>query len=523
MGIFDWLKKNKDIHNDNGLNELYYDNGKGTIEEKFNKKNGKIDGVRKSYHRSGRLRNITEYKDGLKDGIFTTFYDWDGEVPTLERKYVKGEMIEEINHHKKKNQLFPKKKTTNNPIEDILKPKNKITSKNDPLKKGLRVHEDQLEDKRNLLIKLGIEIIENGNNIKDEISGKKFYLNNIELSFYYHLKNLSNKNLSYGLNNEESKNFKIVNDLFKEYKEGYEIFNNPFSQYLFNGITNDVNTITPDEIQTYLNENNTSKSDLESVELMSEGNFKDGNIDEQRKDVKRNDSDNKELRVNEDQLEDVGDITNHKGIPFTGIMFWEDEWGDLEGECEMVNGLKNGTFKEYCTEEGFIEEETNYKNDIKDGPYKSYYENKLVEEGNYVNDKRNGISTCYYENGKTESTVNYINDKRDGVFTSYHENGKIESTQTFSEGNPLDDVVKHFDEEGRLSGEDNYKNGKSQWKKNYFKDGSLEKEDYYTDERTRRILYYHENGTIKIESIIKDKVLVSKQWYDDKGNKIDGP
>lgn len=127
MGIFDFIKKNKNIINNNGLNELYYDKGKGPIEEIFNKKGGKIDGVRKSFYRSGRLRNITEYKDGLKHGIFKTVNDFDEEYPVIERKYVMGEMVKEKNHYlDAKKRREKERKWVNHTSEDapLLTPKN---------------------------------------------------------------------------------------------------------------------------------------------------------------------------------------------------------------------------------------------------------------------------------------------------------------------------------------------------------------------------------------------------------------
>lgn len=39
MGIFDLLRKNKNIQNDDGYNETYYNNGRGAIRESFYKKN----------------------------------------------------------------------------------------------------------------------------------------------------------------------------------------------------------------------------------------------------------------------------------------------------------------------------------------------------------------------------------------------------------------------------------------------------------------------------------------------------
>ena len=59
MGIFDFLKRSKNIENDNGLNETYYDNGRGNINNIFYKKNGDYHG-----------KNITYNKDGTKESEF---------------------------------------------------------------------------------------------------------------------------------------------------------------------------------------------------------------------------------------------------------------------------------------------------------------------------------------------------------------------------------------------------------------------------------------------------------------------
>ena len=78
MGLFDFLKKNKNIENDNGLNETYYDNGKGVLFEKFYKKNGKLDGLYEFYDVciiSGHhhLSRIGKFKNGQKDGVWKEY------------------------------------------------------------------------------------------------------------------------------------------------------------------------------------------------------------------------------------------------------------------------------------------------------------------------------------------------------------------------------------------------------------------------------------------------------------------
>lgn len=63
MGVFDLFRKNKNIITDNGLNKIYYDNGKGFIKEQFVKTNGVIDGEFISYERNGTYQK-KQYKNG---------------------------------------------------------------------------------------------------------------------------------------------------------------------------------------------------------------------------------------------------------------------------------------------------------------------------------------------------------------------------------------------------------------------------------------------------------------------------
>ena len=64
MGLFDFFKRNKNIITDNGLNKIYYDNGKGAIEEEFSKINGVLNGEYIKYNINGPYE-LKTYKDGV--------------------------------------------------------------------------------------------------------------------------------------------------------------------------------------------------------------------------------------------------------------------------------------------------------------------------------------------------------------------------------------------------------------------------------------------------------------------------
>ena len=70
MGIFDFFKKNKNIENDNGYNEIYKDfnDGSGTLKVISHKKNGKANGIVKTYLKNGILNSE----------LFIYFYLYDG-------------------------------------------------------------------------------------------------------------------------------------------------------------------------------------------------------------------------------------------------------------------------------------------------------------------------------------------------------------------------------------------------------------------------------------------------------------
>ena len=64
MGLFDFLKSNKNIITDNGTNYIYYDDGKGSIKEKFSKINGVLNGDYIKYNCDGTFI-IKTYKNGV--------------------------------------------------------------------------------------------------------------------------------------------------------------------------------------------------------------------------------------------------------------------------------------------------------------------------------------------------------------------------------------------------------------------------------------------------------------------------
>ena len=74
MGIFDFLKS-KNIKNDNGLNEIYYNYGRGAIKGIFFLKNGKMEGIGKEYYESGQLKNEVNWSNGKLEGVCKIYFE----------------------------------------------------------------------------------------------------------------------------------------------------------------------------------------------------------------------------------------------------------------------------------------------------------------------------------------------------------------------------------------------------------------------------------------------------------------
>lgn len=80
MGLFDFFKKNKNISNDNGLNEEYFN---GNLRKRFHMKNGLLHGLYQYFVKGNILYEIT-YADDIE--VSYKFYDNEGWV----KKTIKG-------------------------------------------------------------------------------------------------------------------------------------------------------------------------------------------------------------------------------------------------------------------------------------------------------------------------------------------------------------------------------------------------------------------------------------------------
>lgn len=82
---------------------------------------------------------------------------------------------------------------------------------------------------------------------------------------------------------------------------------------------------------------------------------------------------------------------------------------------------------------GKAAEETMYKNDLKNGPYKKYAENgNIIEESNYKNDQFDGLAVFRDpEDGTVISKGKFVNGKKIGIW-QFFEKGKLVKEENMS-------------------------------------------------------------------------------------------
>lgn len=180
---------------------------------------------------------------------------------------------------------------------------------------------------------------------------------------------------------------------------------------------------------------------------------------------------------------------------------------------------RNGVTKIY-TPEGYLYLEISYKNGLKDGMTKCYFENtKIVDwKQNYTKNKLNGISRSYFKNGNLRVTETFVNGVKEGIEGTYNQEGFLEYSEMFKNNAKNGKSIKFYPN-GQIEKEAYFKNGKQDGEtKWYYDTGELKLVAYWKNDKCdgERITY-HKNGQIKAISTYKNGSCISDeyQYYED--------
>ncbi|UMB61512.1 toxin-antitoxin system YwqK family antitoxin [Lutibacter sp. A80] len=116
--------------------------------------------------------------------------------------------------------------------------------------------------------------------------------------------------------------------------------------------------------------------------------------------------------------------------------------GILESTGTMEGKSRIGTWRYYYPDGKTLMIEENYKNNVLDGLYKSYYKNgKTNEILNYSSGKLNGNIKRYSDSGILLDDLNYIDGKLNGIAKYYTINGELLSKGHYKDDEKIGEWV----------------------------------------------------------------------------------
>ena len=140
------------------------------------------------------------------------------------------------------------------------------------------------------------------------------------------------------------------------------------------------------------------------------------------------------------QLQEIG---SYKEGEADGVWVWYHENGQKQIEEQFFKGQHYGPYKEYDAKGNLIVSGT-YFDGMKNGKWTEQI-GDMRSQGEYRNDKQVGEWTSYYDNDKMAFRGTFNAGYPDGEHFFYYENGKLREIQTYSAGVKHGDWKKYLD------------------------------------------------------------------------------
>lgn len=140
------------------------------------------------------------------------------------------------------------------------------------------------------------------------------------------------------------------------------------------------------------------------------------------------------------KLQEVG--TYVEGTP-DGAWIWYHDNGQKQIEEQFYKGQRNGTYKEYDSKGNTIVSGT-YFDGMKNGKWTEQI-GDMRTEGDYRNDKQVGEWVSYYDNDKMAFRGKYNAGYPDGEHLFYYENGRLREIQSYKVGVKHGEWKKYLD------------------------------------------------------------------------------
>ncbi len=135
------------------------------------------------------------------------------------------------------------------------------------------------------------------------------------------------------------------------------------------------------------------------------------------------------------------------------------ENGTLAGEGNYLGTKKDSTWRYYSYYGGYLSQEENYRNGIKEGITRKYYPSGgLSEITGWKEGQKNGIWIRYYEDGTVQVRSDYEAGRLNGTYLQYHSNGNLRVRGMYV-GNHREGFWEFFDSLGKPTATIEFLNG----------------------------------------------------------------
>lgn len=114
--------------------------------------------------------------------------------------------------------------------------------------------------------------------------------------------------------------------------------------------------------------------------------------------------------------------------------------GGIKEEGTYKNNVRNGSFRTYFNDEdNSIKTKANFLNGIIDGPFEYYYKSgKLFKKANFKLGVLNGFCEDYYVDGTIHKMSNFNNGKLSGWVYEFYPDGVLKSRKEYQDGMKID-------------------------------------------------------------------------------------
>lgn len=152
-------------------------------------------------------------------------------------------------------------------------------------------------------------------------------------------------------------------------------------------------------------------------------------------------------------------------------------------------------------------------------------EQKVQMEGSYEDDSckiKTGIFHYFHSNGQLKGMGRYVHNKREGLWLYYYENGTKQDSSVYAHGEQTGISLSWFDNGVVEDSSVTLATGEYE-SYGWWKNGKPSSIEYYNqrDRETKTWKFYHENGQLSSQEEYADGKLMTKHYFDEDGKPMD--